>query len=302
MNTPEPPQGDPNEITFSHQLDIVANARTLDGLKELCDSLMAGRLTETIDLELQDSDQFRPSYNGDPHFMREPLQTIIEYNLEAVTKDPPSTKDITIKTDTNPDTPQIVTVQGYRRPGGRHDQNLGDPNSNKGTRLQMDYRLTENLEGREVHFDHGLIYLQTTSGELAYDAVMVLGEDGIVEDVLPPGDYHAERLYGSAIRDAEEATRNRNLPLEAIHHLDQLEGSLESTGTKLSHQRGENEYSALQADVAQLLGIDTDKLMSSKVDPKATFEANMNEPLITKRALKGTGEITVPKVIFQSEG
>lgn len=289
MDSLEPLSGDKNELTLNRQLDLVANARTLEGIKEFGDALISGCLTKTINLVLEPG--FEPVEM--PHFGHEPFETIVSYGLGRGTSE--SQRNIGIETDTDPDRPQVIEIRGFRWPR-RIARGI---DQNKGLAMQLTYRLVDDPQGqRKVQFDGGLIYVQTSSDKMAYDAAIIIDKDGAVNDVLPPGDYHAERLYGSTIGEGEKRVKDHNLPFQAIHHLDQLEGSLEGRGIKLAHHRSENEYTGLQSEVASLFDIDRGKLLASKIDHKASFEAMMNNPLNIIPSLDGAGEITVPQIIF----
>lgn len=295
MDIIEPLSGNPNELSLNHQLDLVANVQTPEGIKQFEDALVNGRLTKTISLVLADPDKLTP--NGEPYSHNEVIYHDMVGAFESIISDSMSSRIIRIRAETNPDKPQAIRIDGERSYGHRPDPNYG-------LHMQLTYRLVDSPQGqRQVQFDGGLIYVQTSSDKIsdkmAYDAVIVLSKDGAVNNVLPPGDYHAERIYGSTVRNAEKRLTDRTLSPTTIHHLDQLEGSLE--GVKLEHQRSENEYADLQSDVASLFGISPEELFKSKVDYQASFEATMNRrPLNVRPALHGTGKITVPPIIFSS--
>lgn len=285
-------------LSLKQQLDLVSNSSSVDGIKQFGDALVKGELSKVMPLNLTNGAQYRTAeFTGEPYVHED----TVSYKLEHQQYDPSAHKEIEIIVSTPEDAAEEIRIRGKHTPGMKLDSIL-EPNKNKGNNglhVELWYRFIDGVDEQTVQLDHSLIYVQTTTDVAYENAVVVVNADGTVEDVLPPGDYHAERLYGADIRKGEELAKNRELPLAAIHELDQLEGAQEQSGDKLKHQRVVGEYASLQQDVAQVLGIPIEQLFSSKIDPVATFEASLNSDLKTRPVQHGEGESSVPPIVFK---
>lgn len=281
-------------LSLNQQLDLVSNSNSVEGIKKFGDALLRGELSQVMPLNLTNGVQYRTAeFIGEPYVHED----TVSYKLEHQQYDPSAHKEIEIIVSTPEDAEEEIRISGRHAPGRKLDAVL-NPTKNKGLHVELWYRFIDGTEGQIVQLNRGLIYVQTTDAP-AYDAMVVVNADGIVEDVLPPGDYHAERLYGADIRRGEEMVKNRELPLTAVGALDQLEAVQETSGHKLRHQRAENEYASLQQDVAQVLGVPTEQLFSRQINPKATFEASLNTDLKTRPILHGEGQASVPPIVFK---
>lgn len=279
-----------SSLSLNQQLDLVSSAQSLDGVKKFADALVRGQLTDTMPLRLADADQYR-SY-GEPRLVPETNQ--VAYALGQQINDPPTTKLVEIAVSVSEDDPQAVKICGTQTP-----ESAANFSPNKGLSMDLNYRFVDGLNRKEVKFESGAIYIQTTQGPMGFDALIAIDENGTITDILPPEDYHAERIYGSSIRHAAELAEDKTLPLKAIHHIDQLEASLEEEGFKMKHQRSPDQYKALQTDVAQLLRTTADELFSSQIDHQATFMAIMNNLPKVGPAIHGEGEVSIPPIVFK---
>lgn len=288
--------GKPTEgpVSLQAQLDLVKNTSKISGIREFANALVLGKLPDLLPLHIVDAKSLANSFmNAAPRIREETWGRQIDYWMGLA--DPKLLgRSIHLTVPIRSDGKVNFTLSGYLD---------GDPNNrdlatkNKGLHAECEFELDE--VGRpKLKLKGGLVYVQTSTGDLAYDRLMVVGSNGYIQDILRPGDYHNERLYGATVRLGESLVRGKKLPLPAIHDLDQMEALLEEDGTKLAHQRGPNTYRGLEGDIASFYGKTPDELKRSRVDLVRTLEATLNLPLNTRPAIHGQGTISVPPLVF----
>lgn len=269
----------------------------LKQIEEFTAGLVRGELPPPLQFSFDRAAQYRAFSPAAPF-----LDNGVRYQLDLTDRYPGSgdeqrSVDLISQT-TESDQTHRLRLNGRHKPAAaRDDRGRAFIGGNKGVSAELDYKVTSSQDSGKtvVEPTGGIVYVQT-SDELAYDAVLVFDSQGKCIDVMPPGDYHNNRLYRNAFIQASALSAAITGDSELKNAADEFIAQF-TPDKPLSHRNVPGQYAQLRQDVSQILGLSPDELDNLHIDLTKTLEACVNQPITAKPALSGNTQVSVPPLV-----
>lgn len=275
------------ELSQREQENVVRNATSLDGIKDLNDSLRVGLLKDLIPIKVEDPKNFQPDEDS-PYMEPEdrPSDTPeFHYNTRnSVDRRSFNTAVHVLDEDIN-----YITIDGYRSIASDVEGEKGS-----GAEGYVDYAVA--AETGEVVFDKAAF----TVGHPTRNIVVTIGNEGHIVDVMPYNTFMLDDAYG-APRVPDDELRQRLQDPQVLAAADQLRATLKDEGgIKFADERTPLEFSEFHDYVAKLYGMSVEELFTKKIDVTATFNGMMNASVFDKKSvIEGEKAVPVVPLVFK---